>query len=65
MNTNHTTPAGKKIRFEDDFVEVYNAEGKLVESGILDESEYKYEDYRWNEKDQNYDLPYGYKMVCR
>ena len=21
------------------------------------------EDYRWNEKDKNYDLPHGYKMV--
>lgn len=30
---------------------------------MLDYCPYKDEDYRWNDKDKNYDLPNGYKMV--
>lgn len=56
-------PSGKKINFDDDVVEVYDASGHKVYSGILDNTSYKDEDYKWNDKDKNYDLPHGYKMV--
>ena len=60
---NSKVPGGKRVNYEDDFVEVYDDKGKKVYSGILDDTPYKDEDYRWNEKDKNYDLPHGYKMV--
>ena len=56
-------PGGKRINYDDDIVEVYDNKGKKVYTGILDDTPYKYEDYRWNDKDKNYDLPHGYKMV--
>ena len=56
-------PKGYRISFEDDLIEVYDNKGKRVESGLYDYSSYRHEDYKWNEKDQNYDLPNGYKMV--
>lgn len=56
-------PSGNKVSAEDDYVEIYDASRKKVYSGILDYSPYKDEDYKWNEKDKNYDLPQGYKMV--
>ena len=42
---------------------MYNDKGKEVYHGILDYCPYKDENYKWNEADQNYDLPQGYKMV--
>ena len=56
-------PGGHRIHYEDDLVEVYNDKGKEVYHGILDYCPYKDENYKWNEADQNYDLPQGYKMV--
>ncbi len=56
-------PKGHRIHYEDDLVEVYNDKGKEVYHGILDYCPYKDENYKWNETDQNYDLPQGYKMV--
>lgn len=56
-------PGGKRINYDDDIVEVYDNKGKKVYAGILDDTPYKDEDYRWNDKDKNYDLPHGYKMV--
>lgn len=56
-------PSGKKVGFDDDGVAVYNDKGEIVYEGILDYCPYKYDDYRWNEADGNYDLPQGYKMV--
>ena len=60
---NSKVPGGKRVNYDDDLVEVYDDRGKKVYSGILDDTPYKDEDYRWNEKDKNYDLPHGYKMV--
>ena len=56
-------PGGNRIHFEDDLIEVYNEKGERVESGLYDYSVYRREERKWNEKDQNYDLPHGYKMV--
>ena len=56
-------PSGKKVSFDDDIVEVYDDKGRKVYSGMLDDCPYKYENYKWNESDKNYDLPKGYKMV--
>ena len=58
-------PSGKKLEYEDDTVVVYNAKGQEVEREIYDYSAYKGEDMTWNERDGNYDLRYGYKMVVR
>ena len=47
-------------------VEVYDEKGNLEYSGILDYCPYKEEfdeNGKWNDKDQNYDLPGGYKLV--
>ena len=54
---------GFRIDYEDDEVEVYDNTGKIVYSGMLDYTDYKYENAKWNDKDKNYDLPNGYKMV--
>jgi hypothetical protein len=56
-------PSGHHIQYDDDLVEVYDDKGKKVYSGLLDYCDYKYENYKWNETDKNYDLPHGYKMV--
>lgn len=56
-------PKGNRISAEDDIVEVYDDKGKKVYSGILDYCPYKDDNFKWNEKDGNYDLPKGYKMV--
>lgn len=60
-------PKGKRIEFEDDIVSVYNGKnGQIVYNGILDYCPFKddFDDFgKWNEKDKNYDLPNGYKMV--
>ena len=62
-DTKKKVPSGGKINYEDDLVEVYDASGKKVYSGILDYCPYKDENYKWNNADKNYDLPKGYKMV--
>lgn len=54
---------GKKIQYEDDLVRVYTDKGEVDYEGILDDCPYKYDDYKWNEKEQCYDLPHGYKMI--
>ena len=59
-------PKGCKVDFEDSMVEVYDEKGNLEYSGILDYCPYKEEfdeNGKWNDKDQNYDLPGGYKLV--
>lgn len=56
-------PSGHRIHYEDDLVEVYDDKGKKVYSGLFDYCNYKDENYKWNEKDKNYDLPHGYKLV--
>lgn len=56
-------PSGKKVSYEDDIVAVYDDKGKKVYEGMLDYSPYQLDDSKWNEKDKNYDLPKGYKMV--
>lgn len=56
-------PSGKKVSFDDDIVAVYDDKGKKVYQGMLDYSPYRLDDSKWNEKDKNYDLPKGYKMV--
>lgn len=56
-------PRGKRINYEDDLVQVYNDRGQVDYEGILDDCPYKDDDYRWNEKEQCYDLPHGYKMI--
>lgn len=56
-------PSGHRIHYEDDLVEVYDDKGKKVYSGLFDYCDYKDENYKWNEKDKNYDLPHGYKLV--
>lgn len=59
-------PSGGKVSFEDDLVEVYDSNSKKVYSGTLDYCPYKDDfdtDGKWNEKDKNYDLPFGYKLV--
>lgn len=61
--TPEKVPAGERINYEDDLVEVYDDKGKQVYHGILDYCPYKDENYKWNEADKNYDLPQGYKMV--
>lgn len=58
-------PKGGRLNYDDDIVAVYDAQGKEVERGIYDESAYKGEDMKWNERDGNYDLRYGYKMVVK
>lgn len=56
-------PSGKKVSYDDDIVAVYDDKGKKVYEGMLDYSPYQLDDSKWNEKDKNYDLPKGYKMV--
>lgn len=56
-------PKGKRISTDDDLVEVYDNNGKKIYSGIFDDCPYKYYGIKWNQKDGNYDLPSGYKMV--
>lgn len=59
-------PKGNKVEFEDDIVSVYDAKGRKVYHGILDYCHFKddFDDYgKWNEKNQNYDLPNGYVLV--
>lgn len=56
-------PSGHRVYYEDDLVEVYDDKGKKVYSGLYDYCDYKEERSTWNEKDKNYDLPHGYKMV--
>ena len=56
-------PKGKKVRYEDDLVRVYDDKGNVDYQGILDDCPYKNENYVWNEKEQCYDLPHGYKMI--
>ena len=59
-------PKGKRINYDDDIVEVYDNKGKKVYSGTLDYCPYKDDlddNGKWNDKDGNYDLPQGYKMV--
>ena len=60
-------PKGNKVEFEDDIVTVYNGRnGKIVYHGILDYCPFKddFDDYgKWNEENENYDLPSGYVLV--
>ena len=60
---NNKIPSGNHIGHDDDLVVVYDEKGNVAYQGILDYCPYKYEDYKWNEADGNYDLPNGYKMV--
>ena len=61
--TKKKVPSGKRINYDDDIVAVYDDKGKKVYEGMLDYSPYQLDDSKWNEKDKNYDLPKGYKMV--
>jgi hypothetical protein len=61
--TKKKVPSGKKVSYDDDIVAVYDDKGKKVYEGMLDYSPYQLDDSKWNEKDKNYDLPKGYKMV--
>ena len=56
-------PKGKKVHYEDDLVRVYDDKGNVDYEGLLDYCPYKYDGYVWNEKEQCYDLPHGYKMI--
>ena len=56
-------PRGKRVRYEDDLVRVYNDKGEVDYEGLLDYCPYKYDGYTWNEKDGCYDLPHGYRMI--
>lgn len=60
-------PKGNKVEFEDDIVTVYNSRnGKIVWHGSLDYCPFKddFDDYgKWNEENENYDLPSGYVLV--
>lgn len=58
-------PKGKRLSYDDDEIVVYDDKGREVERDIYDNSVYKGEDMRWNERDGNYDLRHGYKMVVR
>ena len=58
-------PRGGHLNYDDDEVAVYDDKGREVERGIYDYSAYKGENMRWNERDGNYDLRHGYKMVVR
>ena len=58
-------PKGKRLNYDDDEIVVYDDKGREVEHDIYDNSVYKGEDMRWNERDGNYDLRHGYKMVVR
>lgn len=53
---------------EDDLVYVYDSKAQVVYSGPLDYCPYK-DDFsehgEWNERDGNYDLPHGYKLVVK
>jgi hypothetical protein len=61
--TKKKVTSGKKVSYDDDIVAVYDDKGKKVYEGMLDYSPYQLDDSKWNEKDKNYDLPKGYKMV--
>lgn len=60
-------PKGNKVEFEDDIVTIYNGRnGKIVWHGILNYCPFKddFVDYgKWNEENENYDLPSGYVLV--
>lgn len=56
-------PKSKRINYDDDLVRVYDDKKQMVYQGILDDCPYKYEDYKWSEKDHCYLLPHGYKMI--
>ena len=53
---------------EDDIVEVYDSKAQVVYSGSLDYCPYK-DDFgdhgEWNDRDGNYDLSRGYKLVVK
>lgn len=58
-------PKGGHLNYDDDEISVYDDKGREVERGIYDDSSYKGEDMKWNERDGNYDLRHGYKLVVR
>ena len=61
-------PSGSMILCEDDIVQVYDSNGNMVYNDSLDYCPYKkdFDEYgRWNDKDGNYDLPHGYKLVVK
>lgn len=51
--------------YDDSFVTVYNERGQVVEREMWDYSVYRGEPMTWNEKDKNYDLRNGYKLVVK
>ena len=63
MTKTNRIPKGKRINYEDDLVRVYNDKGGIDYEGMFDYCPYKYDDYKWNEKEGCYDLPHGYKMI--
>ena len=58
-------PRSDRGFYGDSISTVYDRSGKVVERGIWDESVYQGERVRWNERDGNYDLLHGYKLVFK
>ena len=58
-------PKSDRGFYDDSHVTVYNENGKVVESGMWDYSAYRDEPTKWNERDGNYDLRNGYKLVIK
>lgn len=65
INAVRNAPSGKRLNYDDDYVTVYDADGRVDYQGINDYSPYKYEDMKWDEKAKNYKLPRGYRLVVR
>lgn len=58
-------PKSDRVFYDDSYATVYDASGKVVESGLWDDSSYRDESPTWNAKDGNYDLKRGYKIVLK
>ena len=58
-------PKSDRGFYDDSYATVYNDKGKVVERGLWDNSAYRDEQIKWNERDGNYDLPRGYKIVLK
>lgn len=66
MNTaSRNVPKGDRGFYDDSVVTVYDESGKVVERGLWDYSAYRDEQTKWNERDGNYDIRNGYKIVVR
>lgn len=65
QNRSKKVPKSDRGFYDDSHVTVYNEKGEVVESGMWDYSSYRDETTKWNERDGNYDLRNGYKLVVK